>query len=504
MATVVAACGGEAADTEVQSPTTPDESSVDVRRAREIMYKGEKALKAEEFDKARDFVRQADRYANDTVRDEMRIVVERIDKAETQLLVADAVQAANDGKCAEALETTAALIDLGGKGPSFDGFVHQFSAEQNADCLLGMLEKAESLREFRQLAESKNAKKALGPKAYATVEAGLTEAVTTRLQAAVAGPMEAKDWPKVVAALEEMVRSGDASAANVKPLFDQVVAAVAEEVSQAIQEGLDQPLGAPAALKKVDGLMAIVWKVDGGDGSKRAFELEPVPKKLAKRRAELEFGVVCAAVRCSEATPTAMWVFGHQSLSPTMEPKAEGKRKLKHGTKVWQIATGAGVTLIARKDPGKLDGLAARIKPAAGWIASSGLRASDTSNIMPPGKAMVGVRVWGPLRPKQKYYEMGTVTKVEGGQATVRRMSDGQETKIATTRLRLGLVEKGMKVLAMCGGGFDLKEAIVDSVKDTKFASQGDPMVKVTCLDDDGKPTKEKREELMGSLRVKP
>lgn len=498
------ACGGEAADSEVKSPAPLGESAVDVPRARKLMYQGEEALKAEEFAKARDFLRQADRYANDTVRDEMRVVAERIDREEATVLVADAVQAAKEGKCAEGLDAAAELTQLPDKGVAFDGFVRKFSAEANANCLLGMLEQGESLRAIRMLAETDDAKRALGPKAYQEVEAALTEAVTERLEQAVGELLEQKKWTEVVAKLEEVVRSGEASQVHVKPVLDQVVAGVTAEVTTVIDDGLDQPLGAAAALKRADELMAIAWQGGGGEDAQRALKLPKVPAALQKRRDSLEFGVVCASVRCRESEPKAMWIYGKVPLKPTMDPQGEGQKTLAHGTKVWQIATGAGVALVAEKDPGKLEGLADRIGPASGWVSAAGLKASDTTAMMPPGDALVGTRVWGPLRERQKAYELGTVVGVKRGQAEVRRMSDGQTTTVPVMRLHLGRVEKGMTVLALCGGGFDPSDARVDDVQETKFAAQGDPRVSVTCLDDDGKPTDEKRKELMGSIRIMP
>jgi len=158
---------------------------------------------------------------------------------------------------------------------------------------------------------------------------------------------------------------------------------------------------------------------------------------------------------------------------------------------------------VSTTDPGALEGIAARTKPAAGWVPAKDLNPEDTTECLPPGDSLVGTRVWAPLREKDPLFEIGTVIAIEHGKVKVRRMSDRTEVAIARGKLYFGTVRPGTKILAMCGGSLKPKDAVIESVREPKFEAQGDPVVKLTCLDDSGKPTEDKRDDQMGSIRTK-
>ena len=168
---LVACAGGVRAETNPKSPTA-GVASADPLKARELIRDSEKALMKKKFDKARDLLRQAEPFADPSVRDEIREMSDRVDKADAKSLVGDANEEAKDGKCGRALDDTAALVNMKGKGPGFPDFVREFTLEANQACLVGMAESPDKLRDARLLGGTQNAKEALGPKVYAALQAG--------------------------------------------------------------------------------------------------------------------------------------------------------------------------------------------------------------------------------------------------------------------------------------------------------------------------------------------
>jgi len=226
------------------------------------------------------------------------------------------------------------------------------------------------------------------------------------------------------------------------------------------------------------------------------------PKELARLRRELAFWVACSSVQCAASGPKKMWLYGNATLHLPFKPLAKSTNQLRTGRAVWEIARGGGVVLIANIDPGKLADLAARAHKGLGWVSAAGLKAEDTSESLPPGDSIVGVRVWGPLREKEPTYEIGTVTAVEGVNVQVQRMSDRMVVSMPRGKLRFGVAKKGIKVLVFCESTKQ-STAIIEKVKESTSAL-GDPTVEVKCLDAAGKPTGKKHKTQMGGLRIRP
>ena len=156
---------------------------------------------------------------------------------------------------------------------------------------------------------------------------------------------------------------------------------------------------------------------------------------------------------------------------------------------------------MATKEPGVLSDVHDRISAAAGWVAAASLRGEDTSELLPPGDAIVGTRVWGPLREGQQLWELGMVTKADGDKVTVERYSDRGSIELERGTIRFGSLAAGTKVLTFCSGAVIPQPAIIEEVG---FPKSGDPIATVTCLDASGSRTSEKKRELLGTLRGKP
>ena len=485
--------------------------SVDPEKARALLTQAEKSLKHKKYDPARELVKKAEPFANADMRDEIRDLGDRIDKAEAKVAVAPIIEEANGGQCGKALDDTAALVAAGGKGQAFPGFVREMAREANSKCLLDMVQAADKLREVRMLAQTKSAQEALGKKAYDEFGKQLSEAVVATVMKAAETPVKERRWADALSELRKALERGDAGPEDMAGALDIVQKGVAEDLRKIHSETFAKAALAVEGLKKFDALLAIGYAPVAASGEPpkgepKGLRLPPAPKEISDLRAELAFWVACTALRCQEATPKKVWAFGNTGLLAPLGPKGKPSETLRHGTEMWQIATGGGLTLVAKSDPGQLQTMASRAAPAWGWVSSKDVREEDTTEWLPPGDSLVGTRVWAPLREKEKepLYEIGTVTAIEKGEIKVRRMSDRAEVSISRGKLRFGVVKAGMKLLAMCGGAVKLKPGIVESVRETKYEAQGDPQVKLNCVDEGDKPTGEKREELLGTLRVKP
>ena len=158
--------------------------------------------------------------------------------------------------------------------------------------------------------------------------------------------------------------------------------------------------------------------------------------------------------------------------------------------------------LVAKKDPGKIDGIPPRVRVAQGWVKASALKNGDTGSWLPPGDAIIGTRVWGPLRKGQTTFELGKIIKTKGTDVAVERMADRTIITIARSKIRFGTISKGTKVLAMCDKSkLTPSEAVIEKVTKPKLG--GDPVVTVGCLDAAGNPAAS-RDEQLGALRSKP
>lgn len=509
---LLAGCGGGGSSEAGPPPKTADEVAADPVKARELAYEAERTLKKAEkgkatFADARAQLRQAEPYADVDVRGEIREISDRIDREEAKSLTGEPIAAAKAGKCGPALDATAALVTAEGHNDVFRGYVHQQTREANVGCLIALVE-AGKLRDARLLAETKSAQDALGEKAFGEFRGKLSAAVGAALTKVVQPLLDAKKWPEVVAELRKAIDAGDAGSADAAATLELVTKGVGAELKELAAKPALTAKGSDP-IKRFDELSAVVFAPKDQPAAAKGAKglvLPPMPQEIVDLRAELAFAVVCAKLKCAESASKKVWAYGNTSLLPTNDPKGAAVKPIPHGRYVWQIATAPGIVLVSETDPGKLETMGARARPAAGWVPAKDLREQDTTEMLPPGDSIVGVRVWGPLRDKESNLELGTVVAVEtGGNVKVRRMSDRQEVSIARTRLAFGAIKKGMKVLAMCGKGFKLQPALIDTLlRDTKFEAQGDPLAKLNCVDEAGKPTGENREELMGAVRMAP
>ena len=508
-------------------------NGADPAKAKLLVNEAKTELGESNFEKARQLLDEANRYSNMEIRHQIDLTNQEINKAEAKKVGGDASKLAGEGKCQEALDMTAKLAS---SRPDTDvpKRVRALTEKGLIDCVNGLIE-GSKLKESQTFIASGSIKAGLDGKAAKELTEAVHEAVLGQLLERVTPAMGERKWADASGILIKAVKDGEALPAERDELLKPIRDGIAEDVKKLVDTYFEEPKGAKKALKQVDALLTAGFylsleeteraedaKAEGdndrfskllkGAGSDKKepeskkndpfAPTEAVPKELRKLRKELALWVVCGEIRCKVASVKKMWMYGHGPIVGAFTPDAKPLRDLKHGRAVWKIGTAGNRVLVARTDPGRLNGLRPRAHAAWGWVTSNMLRTEDTSEWLPPGNAIIGTLVWGPLRTGDKKYELGKVTGVEGASIQVQRLADRDVMIVARAALHYGVVKKGLKVLAFCEPTKQ-QEAVVESVKLVKHETQGDSKATVVCMDDKGKPGKT-HEDAFGALRIKP
>ncbi|MBI4704361.1 MAG: hypothetical protein HY744_24925 [Deltaproteobacteria bacterium] len=465
-----------------------DQEHADPEQAKRQLVAAEKALAAKRFGEARKELEEADRFANERIREEMRKVGERIDEAEAAVLAPPVVTLAEHGECREALRRVAELVEQ--RGGLLPLFIQERTAAVNLRCLAD-LAKAD-LPRARRIADLPLTRRALGKERYEKMRGELADAVVATLVQRLQGPFRARRWADVVKGLDDAVEQGEAGDEERR----RVMGLVRDRVRQEIQAIAAQSMSAAfasGALGRVDQLIAAARWAEGS--------AEAAPDDIAKIRSELALWAACGAVRCRVSAPKKLWTLGNAQVLPTANPRGEPVKVIPSGKQVWELARGATWSLVAESDPGKLeDGISPRAEVAAGWVRSAGLKDVDTSRMVPPGEAIAGTRVWGPLRPPSTLLELGTAIAAQGGDVRVKRLADLEEVTVPRAELRFGAVDVGMKVEAYCQDPVHPIASLVEAIVPT----DAEPLIKVVCLDEQGARTDLLRGIQLGALRTRP
>lgn len=486
------ACGPP---TEVKQPDLPDDmmgdvdANVDVRKAKLHIEKAVGALRDDKLELARKELNKAEPFADELKREEIRRVRQSVDEAEANKSIPGINDLAKSGKCEKAVAKAVKIIDTR-KATTVPAFIKKGTSPNILKCLITQLEVDLSIG--RELAESKDVAKSLTKADLQAYVTKVTDMTVKELIGKFEEPLANKEWDKAKTLLDELVERKEAGDNEYNRIMGLIREGIAKEIKEKVQEGLDNKSDAHKKLDEVDALIVIAdWGKEKGSavGAKMPDEVEDGRKQLA-------LWSVCAKLKCTLVSPKESWTYGHVDLMPLLDPTKGKKQKvIKHGTKVWRLAESSGWILIAKKNPGDVDGVAGRVKKGIGWIKSSGNKTSDTREMLPPGDSIIGTRVWGPLRKGEKEWELGKVIQVKGSDVAVERIADRAIVTIARSKIRFGTTSKGTKVLARCDHPLKLEEAVIDKVK---FPKRGDPVATITC-----KASGKSRQELLGALRGK-
>ena len=526
LAAALVGCGG--APVKKKKPTG---DGADPAKAQLLVNEAKNELESEHFQQARKLLDEANRFSDVKVRHHIELTNQAIDKGEARKVGEQANALAKQGRCSEAVEATAKVA---GARPDTE-VPKRLRAHTNkalAACIRGLLDKDELAAAQRVIA-SPAARSAFTAKKRAAVAKEVHQAVINKLQDRIAPTMAEREWAKATEVLLNTVKAGEAKPSERDELLTEVRAGIAADVDALVAANFGAKKGAEEALvtvdallkagfylpaqhaseeeeKKTDGTDARVAKLFRKDGPTKTppkatgpnVPTEHVPAKLNDLRNELAMWVTCQRLHCHSQPTKQGWLYGHANLRPTYEPAGEPLRQLRHGRSVWRIAEAGDNVLISRKDPGQLADLRARSHVAWGWLPKSALRWENTAEWLPPGSAIIGARVWGPLRKGSKTYELGTVVGADGNEVQVQRLADRDIVIAARSSLHFGVVKKGIKVMAFCEAT-KLQPAVVASVKLVKHATQGESRAKVNCVDAAGK-TSGTQDANFGALRMKP
>ncbi len=473
---------------------TPEDPNVDVKKARAYILKARAVLEEDKHLAApRQILAQAEPFANDTVREEIRRLRQHIDSLEADREIPAVLSLAKSGQCIDAANKVAAIAKRR-RGSVVPRFVRDKTSKQTLDCLLGALDIDVSIG--RELADSLALKKALAPDHFQQLQSKVADATVGTIIKQLDEPLQKRRWAKVVKQLDELVARMVAGKLDVRKVMSLVRAGVSEDIEKKVADKLANSSGVGAALREVDKLIeAARWKTSS------VHKGEQLPAAIVTRRRQLAFWALCTSLGCKQVSARQSWAYGHAEVRPLLDTKGKPLATIKHAGVAWRIAESSGWVLVAQKDPGAVEGPEALLAAAQGWVLSARLRKKDTAEMLPPGDAIVGTRVWGPLRKGQSTWELGRVTAVKKGQLEIERLADRQKVTLARGKVRFGTIRPDTKVLANCSRGLVTSPAMIDKVVG---GGRGDPVAKLSCLDDKGERNAVKRQAQLGSLRTRP
>ncbi len=470
-----------------------EDKNVDVRKARALIDKAVKALRNGKLGAAREELARAEQFADEVKREEIRRVRQSVDETEAKKSIPVISKLAKSGKCERAVARASKIIRER-KATSVPVFVRTGTSSHILQCLLLQLEIDLSIG--RELSRSDDVKVTLSKEDRQTLTTKVTDATVKELIGKFEEPLANKQWAEAKAILDEVVEREEAGDDEYNRIMGLIRDGIGKEIEEKVAAGLADKRAAREKLEEVDALVVVA---EWGKKKGSAVGGTKMPAAVRVLRTQLALWSVCAKLNCSLVPPRKSWIYGHVPLMPMLNPtKGKKIKKLRHGTKVWRIAESSGWILLAKKNPGSLDGVPGRVSKAIGWVKASGNKTVNTREMLPPGNSIIGARVWGPFRKGEKDWELGKVIDVKGSDLAVERVSDRAIITVARRLVRFGTTTKGTKVLSRCHHPLKLEPAVIDKVR---FPKRGDPVATVTCLEKDGSRSSLTRKEQLGALR---
>lgn len=467
-----------------------DEGNVDAKKAKQFIEQAVSQLRDGNLEAARKSLSQAEPFADELKRDEIRSVRQSIDSTEADKYAPGINKLADEGKCEEAIDTSAEVIE-GRKDTAIPAFVKERTSKHLLKCLLGQLKVDLSIG--RELAESDEIASVLSKEDLVKYQAKVTDDTVKELIGRFSAPIDERRWVDAKALLDELIQKKEAGAREYDKIMGVLRKGISADITQKVNEALEEKTGVGAVLQEVDQLIAVA---EWGKKAESAVGGEPMPKAVQTQRDTLALWKACTELRCSMTAPKKEWTYGDADVHPPLSPSDAKQETIEHATPVWRLAESAGWILIAKDEPKAISDVASRVPAAAGWVKSSGLKSEDTAEWLPPGDSIIGTRVWGPLREGQKELELGTVIKTKGNDVAVERLSDRTIIEVPRSQVRFGTVNKGTKVLARCVHPIKPEPAVIESVT---FPPKGDPVVSYSCAG----ASAQKRDDQLGALRAK-
>ena len=491
---LLAACGG-AADPPPAHPEAPsaevEELQADSPIVPEKLAEARAALEEGAPRKARRLAEEARRAAGQAQLRDVRAVVDEIDAYEARDIAVEVRQLAAGRQCPEAFETVAATLSrTPPPGRVLVSTLHDETEAALVACLRVDMDEALAQQDFakaRAVLEMPKVAVALRDEAWKsladTLQGGIATSIVDELRADIAAGRYEEAAQRLEAAKQVGSLGGEGRG-----------------VVEQFQKLFEKPL-----LEKAEGILA-QGKGDPGaaldeiDAVARLFEWE-LPKDLAVSRQALAIFAECRRLQCTFPNkPEQRFTYGKVEIAPPHDSSEAPVETVPSARKIHVVARGRSLSLVTHEEPSANLSLKDRLLGAKGWAAGHQLKAEDTIDWLLPGDELVGQRVFGPLREKDRNYYLGIVTAVDGNSVSVKRLSDESEVTVPRSSLRSGRLPAGTKVLAYCSNPLKMEPAVVDA---EVSQPTGLPLVRIACPAEKG-TAGPVREEVLGAIVSKP
>lgn len=430
-----------------------------------LIAQAQKAIAQDDWPTAEDRTDEAQMYAGLDLTDKAIALQNQIDNHHAAYVASLAAKDAAQGKCASALKRVA--IPLRKKPRArFKSELQKRARKPLIDCLSKKLATEVdqgNLEAARMMLETPDATTALSEAGYKEAHGVLQKLIVKRSTAGIQPLLAGFKWQDAIAKLQQMKKANTLNEKEYEVAFGIVQDAIHKQLLDVAKKGLAAKKPSKVADDVAAQVQIAAWK--------------QIPDDLAAEQATLAVAVECEKLHCRMQKPAPAWAWGAIVVHPPASAVGPQVAKIKHAQKVWVLGKARGNELVALKDPGKLP-KEQLFGKATGWVDPAHLESVDTDMWLPPTDQLAGVRVWGPLRPPSKAYHLGVVKSVDGKKAVVTRIADSLDATVPLRSLRIGKLNKGLKVMAYCQDQLHLEPAQVDSVV---TVTSGVPNVRVKC-----------------------
>jgi len=492
---LLAACGGatEAPPAHPETPATDVEELAetgDSRLVAEKLAEARAALAEDAPRKARRSAEEARRAAGQAELRDVLAVVDEIDAYEAREIATEVRQLAAGRRCGEALETVVATLKrTPPPGRVLVKTLHDESEAALVACLRVDLDEALDQQNFpkaRAVIEAPNVAVALREKAWKSLAETLHSGIATSVAEALRADIAAGQYEQAAQRIEQAKQAGSLGGEG---------RGVVEQFQQLFEKPLFDKAEAILAQGKGDAQATL----DEIDAVARLLEWE-LPKDLAISRQALAVLAECRRLQCSFPKPEKRFIYGKLDITPPHDSDDAAIETVPSARTVYVLARGKSLALVAHAEPAANISLKDRLLAAKGWANGNQLKAEDTIDWLLPGAELVGQRVFGPFREKDKNYYLGVVASVDGERVSVKRLSDESLVTVSRSSLRSGRLTSGMKVLAYCTNPLKMEPAVVDA--EVKKPT-GLPLARIACPGEKG-AAGPVREEVLGAIVSKP
>ncbi|EYF02475.1 hypothetical protein [Chondromyces apiculatus] len=444
-------CGEEAVVGKDPAGSADAAEQARIESSRKKIDEASLATDEKRYADANKLLKEAEALNIESHRFEIQEAREKLDKREAKLWSNEVSEQLDGKQCAEAFASLSKEFEAR-KSEIFKAEVKKLVHTQAVACTSGKLDELATAGKFgeaRSFLGSPSTKVVLGEAAWKKLSAETEGTATEAMAGQLAEDLQAKRWAAAADKVDAAVKRGDVTEAAGQNLMGRVRAAAAPELTAKAAQAVGSR-SAAADLKDVDALIArLGWEVQASDLAGIAKD-KAMPEDLGKKRAALATYVETQRLKLKPLKKAEKrWMHGLVPLAPAGSAEGASRRDLKQGTAVWVLGQTKDVALITEADPGGA-AFNAALDLAAGWVPVRTLAKEDTAEWLPPNDQLKGLQVWGPLREKQAFLELGTVTEVKGEEVTVTRLADDVAVKTTRDKLRKGQLVKGMKVLTLC------------------------------------------------------